>query len=92
MKSQVKELSSRFKKGEERYEVLKTDAESRLKDANDKMVEVRKSKEAEIARLTAMLRKAEMNVILLQRTADEKDRENKELTKICDDLISKVGK
>ena len=91
MKSQVKELSSRFKKGEERYEVLKTDAESRLKDANEKMVEVGKSKEAEIARLTAMLRKAEMNVTSLQRKADEKDRENKELTKICDDLISKVG-
>merc|ERR1719309_546488 len=92
LKSQVKELSSRFKKGEERYEVLKTDAESRLKDANDKMVEVGKSKEAEIARLTAMLRKAEMNVTSLQRNADEKDKENKELTKICDDLISKVGK
>ena len=92
MKLQVKELNSRFKKGEERYEVLKTDAESRLKDANDKMVEVRKSKEAEIARLTAMLRKAEMNVISLQRKADEKDRENVELTKICDDLIAKVGK
>ena len=92
MKSQVKELSSRFKEGEERYEVLKTDAESRLKDANDKMAEVRKSKEAEIARLTAMLKKADMKVISLQRTADEKDRENKELTKICDDLIAKVGK
>merc|ERR1712098_674790 len=87
LKSQVKELSSRFKKGEDRYEALKSDAESRLTDANNKMLEVRKSKEAEIARLTAMLKKVEMNVISLQRTADEKDRESKELTKICDDLI-----
>ena len=92
MKSEVKDLSSRFEKGEERYEVLKTDAESKLKDANDKMVEVRKSKEEEIARLTALLRKADMKVTSLQRTADEKERENKELTKICDDLIAKVGK
>ena len=91
MKSEVKDLSSRFEKGEERYEVLKTDAESKLKDANDKMVEVRKSKEEEIARLTALLRKADMKVTSLQRTADEKEREKKELTKFCDDLIAKVG-
>jgi hypothetical protein len=46
----------------------------------------------EIAKLHAMQRKAEMRVTTLERTIEEKARENKELTLICDELIAKVGK
>ena len=38
-----------------------------------------------------MLRKAEMKTSTLERTVEQKTRENTELTEICDDLISKVG-
>ena len=38
-----------------------------------------------------MLRKADMKVSTLERTVEQKTRENKELTDICDDLINKVG-
>ena len=51
-----------------------------------------KNRESEVAQLQAMLRKAEMRVNNLERTVEQKAQENVELTSICDDLISKVGK
>lgn len=60
--------------------------------ANQRLEQVRKTREAEVAKLQAQLRKADMRVTSLQRTLDQKARENQELTKICDELIEKVGK
>ena len=48
-------------------------------------------KAAEIAKLTALLRKAEMGVSSLEKQVDQKNQENQELTIICDELIAKVG-
>jgi len=53
---------------------------------------VQKSRESEVAKLQALLRKAEMKVSTLERAVEEKARENRELTQICDDLIARVGK
>merc|ERR1719450_765685 len=91
LKSNVTDLVNRFKKGEERYDVLKTHAETKLEEANKKLGEVKQSKAAEIAKLTALLRKAEMGVSSLEKQVEQKSKENQELTTICDDLISKVG-
>merc|ERR1712179_179259 len=91
LKANVTDLSTRFKKGEERYDLLKTHAETKLEEANKKLGEVKHSKAAEIAKLTALLRKAEMGVSSLEKQVDQKNRENKELTTICDELIAKVG-
>ena len=59
--------------------------------ANSRLDEIRRSRQSEIARLEALLRKAEMKVSSLERTVDQKSRENQELTVICDELIAKVG-
>ena len=59
--------------------------------ANQALEQIQRSKAAEISKLSVMLRKAEMKVSTLERTVEQKSRENKELTEICDDLISKVG-
>jgi len=91
LKSTVEELSNRYKKGEERYELLKTHAETKLNEANSRIAEIQRSKSAEIAKLTALLRKAEMRVASLERSLEQKTRENQELTTICDELIGKVG-
>jgi len=91
LKAKVTDLSTRFKKGEERYNLLKTHAETKLEEANKKLGEVKNSKAAEIAKLTALLRKAQMGVSSLEKQVDQKNRENKELTTICDELIAKVG-
>jgi len=91
LKRTVEDLTSRYKKGEEKYEMLKDHAEMKLSEANSRMEEVMRSKGVEVARLTAQLRKAEMMVSSLERQVDQKTRENEELTTICDELISKVG-
>ena len=62
-----------------------------MEEANTRLGDAKQSKAAEIAKLTAMLRKAEMGVSSLERQAEQKSRENEELTTICDELISKVG-
>ena len=84
-------LCNRYKKGEERYDLLKTHAETKLEQANSRLGEVKHSRAAEIAKLTALLRKSEMGVASLEREVEQKNRENQELTTICDELISKVG-
>ena len=91
LKVSVTELCARFKKGEERYDLLKTHAETKLEEANKKLGEVKHGKAAEIAKLTALLRKAEMGVSSLEKQVEQKSRENQELTTICDELIAKVG-
>ena len=60
--------------------------------ANKKIESMHKNRESEVAQLQAMLRKAEMRVNNLERTVEQKAQENVELTAICDELISKVGK
>merc|ERR1712228_1053080 len=91
LKRTVEDLTVRYKKGEERYEMLKEHAETKLSEASSRLEEVTKTKGVEIARLTAQLGKAEMIVTSLERQVDQKTRENQELTTICDELISKVG-
>lgn len=53
---------------------------------------LQRNRESEVAKLQALLRKAEMRVTSLERTVEQKARENQELTKICDELIAQVGK
>ena len=55
------------------------------------METLRKSRESELAKMHAMLRKAEMRVTTLERVVEQKTKENQELTKICDELIANVG-
>ena len=79
----------RLKKEQERYEILKADANDKLSNANAQLAEIQSSKEAEILKLRSMLKKAEVEVSSLDKKADKLGRENEELTKICDELISK---
>ena len=91
LKTKVTGLCNRYKKGEERYDLLRTHAETKLEEANTRLGDVKQSRASEIAKLTALLRKAEMGVVSLERQVEQKNRENQELTTICDELISKVG-
>ena len=38
-----------------------------------------------------MLRRTEMKAKSLEKTVEQKNKENEELSTICDDLIAKVG-
>ncbi|XP_078223860.1 transforming acidic coiled-coil-containing protein 3 isoform X6 [Callithrix jacchus] len=76
----------------QRYQALKAHAEEKLQLANEEIAQVRSKAQAEALALQASLRKEQMRVQSLERTVEEKTKENEELTRICDDLISKMAK
>jgi len=91
LKGEVETLVGRVKKGGERFEMLKADAEAQLEGANNRLGKVKRSKAADLAKLSILLRKAQMHVASLEKEREQKETENAELSKICDDLISKLG-
>lgn len=91
LKHYVSEYKTKLKNQDQRYDLLKAHAEEKLEEANKEIDNISRGQDAEIAKLTAMLKKTEMKASSLERTVDQKNRENEELTTICDDLISKVG-
>uniref|UniRef100_H2TSG7 Uncharacterized LOC101063639 n=1 Tax=Takifugu rubripes TaxID=31033 RepID=H2TSG7_TAKRU len=92
LKKCAQEYLSRVRKEEQRYQALKIHAEEKLDKANADIAHVRvKAKQEQVA-YQASLRKEQMKVDSLERTLEQKNREIEELTKICDELIAKMGK
>jgi len=91
LKKYVEEYKGKLKKSEHKYDLLKSHAEDKLEEANKELDNISKSQDAEIAKLVARLRKAEMQTSSLERECERKSQENQELTNICDELINKVG-
>merc|ERR1712141_918080 len=91
LKSCLDECTTKLHKQDEKYERLKSHAEDTLEKANKEIDSLSRSQDAEIARLTAMLKKTEMKATSLERSVEQKVKENDELTQICDELIAKVG-
>ncbi|XP_009469452.1 PREDICTED: transforming acidic coiled-coil-containing protein 3 [Nipponia nippon] len=92
LKKCAEEYLARIKKEEQRYGALKAHAEDKLHQANEEIAQVRNKAKSEIAALQASLRKEQMRIQSLERSLEQKTRENDELTKICDDLILKMEK
>ncbi|NWI99704.1 TACC3 protein, partial [Crypturellus undulatus] len=63
-----------------------------LFSANEEIAQVRSRAKSESTALQASLRKEQMRIQSLERTLEQKTKENDELTKICDDLILKMEK
>ncbi|CAH6792050.1 unknown_gene_18254 [Phodopus roborovskii] len=61
-------------------------------ESNEEIAQVRSKAKAESAALHAGLRKEQMKVESLERALQQKNQEIEELTKICDELIAKLGK
>lgn len=59
--------------------------------ANHELETIRKQNEAEKVKLQAMLKKAELKSKSLADLVEQKTIENKELTKILDEVIARVG-
>ncbi|KAK2092512.1 Transforming acidic coiled-coil-containing protein 3 [Saguinus oedipus] len=70
----------------QRYQALKAHTKEKLQLANEEITQVRSKAQAEALALQASLRKEQM-----ERTVG-KTKENEELTRICDNLISKMAK
>lgn len=59
--------------------------------ANVELDDIRKQNEAETVKLHAMIRKAELKSNSLAELVEQKTKENKELAKILDEVIARVG-
>ncbi|XP_066534765.1 transforming acidic coiled-coil-containing protein 2 isoform X3 [Hoplias malabaricus] len=92
LKKCAQEYLSRVRKEEQRYQALKIHAEEKLDKANAEIAQVRSKAKQEQAAYQASLRKEQMKVDSLERTLDQKNKEIEELTKICDELIAKMGR
>uniref|UniRef100_A0A8C2F9W7 Transforming acidic coiled-coil-containing protein C-terminal domain-containing protein n=1 Tax=Cyprinus carpio TaxID=7962 RepID=A0A8C2F9W7_CYPCA len=92
LKKCAQEYLSRVRKEEQRYQALKIHAEEKLDKANADIAQVRGKAKQEQAAYQASLRKEQMKVDSLERTLEQKNKEIEELTKICDELIAKMGK
>ncbi|CAB4009892.1 transforming acidic coiled-coil-containing 1-like [Paramuricea clavata] len=91
LKKVVKDLQEDVKNAEAKYQVLKSHAEQKLQEANVEINRVQTSYKAELAGFQAALKREKTKTSSLQQNLDQKTNENKELTSICDELISKVG-
>ncbi|KAK0149816.1 Transforming acidic coiled-coil-containing protein 2 [Merluccius polli] len=92
LKKCAQEYLSRVRKEEQRYQALKIHAEEKLDKANSDIAQVRCKAKQEQAAYQASLRKEQMKVDSLERTLEQKNKEIEELTKICDELIAKMGR
>ncbi|XP_059963139.1 transforming acidic coiled-coil-containing protein 3 [Mesoplodon densirostris] len=92
LKKCVEDYIGRIEKEGQRYQALKAHAEEKLQLANEEITQVRSKAQAEALALQAVLRKEQMRVHSLEKVVEQKTKENDELTRICDDLISKMEK
>ncbi|XP_061115887.1 transforming acidic coiled-coil-containing protein 1 isoform X1 [Conger conger] len=92
LKKCAQEYLARVKQEEQRYQTLKIHAEEKLDKANEEIAQVRSKATSESVALNASLRKEQMKVESLERALHQKNQEIEELTKICDELIAKMGK
>ena len=58
--------------------------------ASEEIAQVRSKAQTDALALQAVLRKEQMRVHSLEKVVEQKTKENDELTRICDDLISKM--
>jgi transforming acidic coiled-coil-containing protein 3 len=73
-----------------RFTQLKAHAEGKLNEANIEIAKVRHANETETAGIKAKLLRAEMKVGTLERSMQDKIKENAELSRICDDLVQQI--
>lgn len=92
LKKCVEEYIARIEREGQRYQALKAHAEEKLKLASEEIAQVRSKAQAEALAFQASLKKAQMQIRSLEKTVEQKTKENDELTRICDDLISKMEK
>lgn len=91
LRASLADYETTIRKQEQKYDMLKSHAMSQLESANQELDSVRRSQQAETAKLKAMLKKAEVKTSSLEEMLEQKVKENQELASICDELISKVG-
>ncbi|XP_033632825.1 transforming acidic coiled-coil-containing protein 3-like isoform X6 [Asterias rubens] len=91
LKKCVVDYQAKLKNKEQRYQTLKTHAEEKIEKANNQIDMVKKSYEGELTALQAAVKRETMKVDSMEKTIEQKTKENAELTNICDELIVKIA-
>ncbi|XP_037301359.1 transforming acidic coiled-coil-containing protein 2-like [Manduca sexta] len=86
----ITEYEGAVKKYEGLYGNLKQVTSDSLAKANETLENVKKNHNAEITKLNAIIKKHEITIASLQESLTQKNRDNEELTRICDQLINEV--
>lgn len=87
----VMKLEECLRAQEQRYEKMKSHAMSQLEIANTKIDEATRNHSQESAKLKAQIKKEEVYRISINEQLIQKSKENEELVKICDELISETN-
>uniref|UniRef100_A0A182IJR7 Transforming acidic coiled-coil-containing protein C-terminal domain-containing protein n=1 Tax=Anopheles atroparvus TaxID=41427 RepID=A0A182IJR7_ANOAO len=87
----VMKLEECIRAQEQRYEKMKSHAMSQLEIANTKIDEAIRNHSQESAKLKAQIKKEELYRISINEQLIQKSKENEELVKICDELISETN-
>lgn len=88
----IDELRQDVVASEKRVQTVKSHAESKLNEANEAIEQANRDSERNIDLVKAKLQKAELQIKALENTISQKQSENSELMRICDDLINKIEK
>ncbi|XP_059152990.1 transforming acidic coiled-coil-containing protein 3-like [Physella acuta] len=91
LKQAVESAQEKFKSSKETAKKIKEMAETKIAEQEDKYEKLTTSTKSEITRLEAALKMKEMQIQGLESTLEQKRKENKELTDLCDSLINKVS-
>ncbi|XP_078804271.1 transforming acidic coiled-coil-containing protein 1 isoform X7 [Oryzias latipes] len=91
LKKCAQDYLMRVRQEEQRYQTLKIHAEEKFDKAIEEMAQIRTKANAESVALSASLRKEQMKVESLEKAVLQKNQEIEELSKICDELIAKMG-
>lgn len=87
---QILEYKEGLNKYESLYQNLKQVTSESLAKANENLDHIKKSHSAEITKYNATIKKQELTINSLRESLSQKDRDNQQLTSICDELINKV--
>lgn len=87
----VMKLEECLRAQEQRYEKMKSHAMSQLEIANTKIDEAIRIHSQETAKLKAQIKKEEVYRISINEQLIQKSKENEQLVKICDELISETN-
>ncbi|KAI7805795.1 transforming acidic coiled-coil-containing protein 3 [Triplophysa rosa] len=92
LKQYAQNCMDRLQKEEKRYQALKAHAEEKLDHANKAIADVRTRMGAEVATLQVQLKRGQLKVQSLEKDLEQKAKEVKDVTELCDELLLKVQK
>ncbi|TRY93357.1 hypothetical protein DNTS_032852 [Danionella cerebrum] len=92
LKQYAQNCKERLEKEEKRYQALKAHAEEKLDQANKSIADIRTKQGVELATLQTQLKREQLKVQSLEKELEQKAKEVKDVTELCDDLLQKVQK